>query len=292
MERRFRGTGVALITPFTKEKQIDYVALDNLVGKVIDDGVDFLVVFGTTAETPTLNSKEQQEVLAKILKKNSGKLPIVLGVGGNNTSAIENTLKNMDYSGIDAILSVTPYYNKPNQKGLYEHFKVIASASDRPVILYNVPGRTGINMSAETCLRLAEDKNIVGIKEAGGNIAQISSIIKYRPNNFTVLSGDDGLSVAQIALGADGVISVAANAFPKDFSSMVRCALNGDFLTARKLHLQYSDLFELLFVEGNPTGVKGVMYLQKMIENELRLPLCSASDTLLEKLKNGLSNHN
>lgn len=276
---------MALVTPFKANKAVDYEALDRMVETVTLKGVDFLVVLGTTAETPTLTPEEKKEITARVIAKNAGKLPIVVGLGSNNTRELEDALKKFDTKGVDAIMSITPYYNKPSQKGLYEHFKVVAAASERPVILYNVPGRTGVNMSADTCLLLAEDKNIIAVKDASVNMAQIGRILRDRPKGFHVFSGDDSLTLAQLAMGVDGVISVAANSFPRDFSQMVRHALQGDFKKAASLHLKMINAIELLFVEGNPTGVKAALAIQGLLQNELRLPMVSASADLYAQLE-------
>lgn len=278
------GIGVALITPFKRDKSIDFNALAKVVENVINGGSDFLVALGTTAETPVLNNEEKKSVVKFISEKNSRKLPLIVGVGGNNTEEAVKGVENL-YAEADIVLSVTPYYNKPSQAGLYEHFKTVADASVKPVMLYNVPGRTGVNLSADTCLKLAEHKNIMGIKEASGNLTQMGIILRDRPKNFAVLSGDDALTLPQIAIGADGVISVIGNALPAEFSKMVHLALKGDFESAKHIHLQLIDTIELLFAEGNPVGVKALMNIKGLIENELRLPLVKASDNLYNKLK-------
>ena len=264
--------GVALITPFKNDESIDYDALARLVEHQIKSGTDYLVVCGTTAETPTLTEKEKEEVTSFVIQCTAGRLPIVLGVGGNNTKSVVEHLKTNDFIGVDAILSVTPYYNKPSQEGLYQHFAAIAKASPLPIVLYNVPGRTGVNMTAETTLRLAKEfSNICAIKEASGNFPQIDDIIKNKPKDFMVISGDDGITFPLITLGAVGVISVIGNAFPKEFSRMVRLALQGDYDSARQIHQHFNELIQLLFVEGNPAGVKSMLAVMGFIENKLRL---------------------
>lgn len=278
--------GVALITPFKADDSIDFDALAKLVEHLIKNGTDYLVVCGTTAETATMTKQERDEVSRFVIRVNAGRLPIVLGVGGNNTQAVIDQLQNDDLSGVDAILSVTPYYNKPSQEGLYQHFKAIATASRLPIILYNVPGRTGVNMTADTTLRLANDfKNIVAIKEASGIFTQIDDIIKNKPENFVVISGDDGITFPLITLGAVGVISVIGNAFPYEFSRMVRLALNGQYDAAREIHYRFNELFKLLFVDGNPAGVKSILSVMGMIENKLRLPLVPTTITTFEKIR-------
>lgn len=279
------GLGVALVTPFKADKTIDFGALGRLVDFQLKSGVDFIVVLGTTAETPTLSSEEQEQVINFILNRVSGKVPLVLGLGGNNTAAIVRELKEKCLDGFSAILSVVPPYNKPSQEGIYQHYSAIAKASPVPVILYNVPGRTGVNMTAATTLRLARDhKNIIAVKEASGNFVQIEEIIKNKPEHFEVISGDDGITYPLMTLGARGVISVIANAFPKEFGQMVRKCLKGDFQGALPHHFQFTELFNLLFVDGNPAGVKCTLNALGMIENELRLPLVPTRLSTNEKI--------
>ncbi len=281
-----KGMGVALITPFNEDESVDFTALSRLVDYQLQNGTDYLVVLGTTAETPTLTEEEKKKIVSFVVDKVNGKIPLVLGVGGNNTRAIVESLKKDQFEGIDAILSVVPYYNKPSQEGIYQHYKAIAAATSLPVILYNVPGRTGVNMTADTTLRLARDfSNIVAIKEASGNITQMDDIIKNKPKNFDVISGDDGITFPLITLGAVGVISVIGNAFPKEFSRMVRLALNGDFANALTIHHSFTELFELLFVDGNPAGVKSMLNMMGYIENVLRLPLIPTRITTYEKIR-------
>lgn len=278
--------GVALITPFKTDESIDFDALARIVEHQIKNGTDYLVVCGTTAETPTLTEKEKDEVTRFVVNVNAGRLPIVLGVGGNNTKAVVEKLQTYDFSGIDAILSVTPYYNKPSQEGLYQHYAAIAKASPLPVVLYNVPGRTGVNMLADTTLRLANEfPNICAVKEASGNFSQIDDIIKNKPAEFMVISGDDGITFPLITLGAVGVISVIGNAFPREFSRMVRLALQGDYESARQIHHRFIELIELLFVEGNPAGVKSMLAVMGFIENKLRLPLVPNTIKTYEKIR-------
>lgn len=278
--------GVALITPFKSDESIDFDALARVVELQIKSGTDYLVVCGTTAETPTLTEEEKEEITSFIIQCNNGRLPVVLGVGGNNTRAVVEKLQKSDFSGIDAILSVTPYYNKPSQEGLYQHYAAIAKASPLPVILYNVPGRTGVNMTADTTLRLAKEfRNICAVKEASGNFTQIDDIIKNKPKDFMVISGDDGITFPLITLGAVGVISVIGNAFPKEFSRMVRLALEGDYASSRQIHHRFTELIELLFVEGNPAGVKSMLAVMGLIENKLRLPLVPNTIKTYEKIR-------
>lgn len=281
------GMGVALVTPFDKNKEIDYPALERVIDHIVDNGADFLVVLGTTAETPTLTSEEKAAVTKFVKDKVDGRVPLVLGVGGNSTAAVVDQLKNDDFSGYSAILSVVPAYNKPPQEGIFLHFKAIAEASPLPVILYNVPGRTGVNMTPETTLRLAREvPGIIGIKEASGNLPQIQRIIREKPDDFTVLSGDDSLTYPLMTLGAQGVISVLGNAYPKDFAEMVHLCLEGNYIEAVDFHYKYREFIPLLFVDGNPAGVKCVLHDMGFVENELRLPLVPVSDKTAAALKN------
>lgn len=281
--------GVALITPFKEDESIDFDALARLLEYLIQNGVDYLVVLGTTAETPTLTEQEKEAIKAFVIERTHGRIPLVLGMGGNNTRNVVEHLLNDSLDGFDAILSVVPYYNKPSQEGIYQHYSAIAKASSLPVILYNVPGRTGVNMTAETTLRLARDfNNIIAIKEASGNITQMDDIIKNKPHDFMVISGDDGVTFPLITLGAVGVISVIGNAFPKEFGRMVRLALNGDFERALTIHHRFTELFSLLFVDGNPAGVKCLLNALGYIENKLRLPLVPTRITTYEKIRSVL----
>lgn len=278
--------GIALVTPFKADMSVDYEALKRLVEYQVGAGADFLAVLCTTAETPTLTPEERAKVKRLVIDVVHGRIPIVLGCGGNNTMAIVNELRTGDWQGVDAILSVVPYYNKPSQEGLYQHFMAIANASPVPVILYNVPGRVGVNMTAATTLRLANDNpNIIAIKEASGNFDQIDDIIKNKPRRFTVLSGDDGITFPLITLGAEGVISVIGNAFPREFAKMVRLALDGDYQNALTIHHRFKELFSLLFVDGNPAGVKAMLNAMGYCENVLRLPLVPTRITTFEKIQ-------
>jgi 4-hydroxy-tetrahydrodipicolinate synthase len=278
MNNKFQGTGVALVTPFTKDGAIDYPALAKLVEHVIENKVDFLVALGTTAETPTLSMEEKQAVLRFIIQQNNKRVPLVCGAGGNNTAAVIHQLQTWDWNGVDGLLSVVPYYNKPTQEGIYQHFKAIASATPLPIILYNVPGRTVTNMLPATTLRLAQEfKHIVAVKEASGNMAQCMELVQGAPADFAVLSGDDDLVLPQMAIGMHGVISVAANCFTKDFSQMVQLARQGQFEAAKGLHYRLLKGINLLFAEGNPAGVKCVLQEMGMMQDTLRLPLVNVS---------------
>ena len=270
----FRGLGIALITPFKSDGSVDWEALENVVKYQIESGADFFCILATTGETPCLTAEEKVKVKNLVVNLVGGKLPILMGCGGNNTAAVVEEIKNTDWSGIDGILSVCPYYNKPSQEGLYQHFKAIAAATKLPVVLYNVPGRTGVNMQAATTVRLARDcQNIVAIKEASGNLEQVDEIIKNKPKDFDVISGDDALTFPMVSCGAVGVISVIGNALPKEFSKMIRLQMRGEYDPARKIHHRFTDLFSLLFVDGNPAGVKAMLSEMGFIENVLRLPL-------------------
>ena len=285
MNNIFRGLGIALITPFTEDGAVDYEALSRLIDYQLDNGADFFCILATTGETPCLTLAEKAQIKSAIVRQVAGRVPILMGCGGNNTAAVVEELKNGDFSGIDGILSVCPYYNKPSQEGLYQHFKAIAAATELPVVLYNVPGRTGINLKAETTCRLAKDcKNIVAIKEASGSLEQVDEIIKYKPNDFEVISGDDALTFPMIACGAVGVISVIGNALPKEFSRMIRLEFNGEFEAAQKIHHKFTDLYSLLFVDGNPAGVKALMSEMGLLKNVLRLPLVPTRVTTRQKI--------
>jgi len=284
-QNKFRGLGVALITPFCADGSIDFEALNRLVEYQIKGGADFLCIMGTTAETPTLSHEEKWTLKKHLVERVAGRVPLLMGCGGNNTAAILEDLQNEDWRGIDGILSVCPYYNKPSQEGLYQHFAAIAKASPLPVVLYNVPGRTGVNMTAETTLRLARDfENIVAIKEASGDITQMDDIIKNKPNRFDVISGDDAITFPLITLGAVGVISVIGNALPTEFSRMVRLALKKEYSTSLTIHHKFTELFKLLFVDGNPAGVKAMLSEMGLIQNVLRLPLVPTRLTTMEKI--------
>ncbi len=293
MGKIFQGTGVALITPFHKQGNIDFTALGQIIEHVIQNGVDYLVCLGTTSESVTLNQQEKIAVMNYIIEANNNRVPIVIGVGGNNTLELVDKLNKFDFSGIDGILSVTPYYNKPQQKGLYQHFKAISDASSKPIILYNVPGRTSCNMNADTVLQLAEEcKNIVAIKEASGNFAQAMEIIKHKPKNFQVLSGEDALLLPLMSIGMTGVISVAANAYPEKFSQMVNYGLKSDFKKAKEIHYELLDFSNAIFEEGNPSGIKTALEIMGLCQNNLRLPLVKTSKSLYNKISNIISKIN
>lgn len=281
----FKGLGIALITPFTLNGEIDYKALKRLIEYQLTNGADFLCILATTGEAPCLSKQEKDEMTVFIKELVGGRIPILKYCGGNNTAAVVEEIKTTDWSGIDGILSICPYYNKPSQEGLYQHFKAIAEASPLPVVLYNVPGRTGVNMKAEMTVRLAKDfPNIVAVKEASGSLEQIDEIIKNKPDNFDVISGDDALTFSMVASGAAGVISVIGNALPKEFSRMIRLEFNGEYEPARKIHHMFTELYSLLFVDGNPAGCKALLNDMGMIENVLRLPLVPTTITTKQKM--------
>ena len=282
----FTGTGVALITPFRKQQDtVDFTKLESLIENVIAQGVDYIVALGTTSESATMTENERSAVQGFIVETVAGRRPVMLGLGGNNTLNVTDTLARTNFDGISGILSVTPYYNKPNQRGLLQHYRSVAEASPVPVIIYNVPGRTGVNLTADTTLTLAREcPNIIGIKEASGNLQQVMDILRQRPDGFRVISGDDALTYPMLALGADGVISVIANALPDCMSQMVHLALKGDFKKALPLHFRMLPLMNAIFDEGNPTGIKALLETQGMIHNVLRLPLVKATKPLANKL--------
>ena len=274
----FKGTGIALITPFKQDHSVDVEALDKIVNHVIDNGADFLVVLGTTSEAPTLTAEEKKLVINTILKTNNNRLPVLLGMGGNNTQAVIEAVRTQDFTGIQGILSVVPYYNKPNQHGMKAHFEAIADASPVPVVVYNVPGRVGVNLQAATCVELAKHPNIIAVKEASGNLQQIMEILRDKPADFDVLSGDDGITQPLMAIGAQGVISVAANAYTKPFSRMMRAMKEGRTDEALRLHYAMLKMNQLIFADGNPAGIKCLMSHMGLCENVLRLPLVKANE--------------
>lgn len=281
----FKGLGIALVTPFNEDGTVDYDSLKRLVEYQLKNGADFFCILATTGETPCLSTEEKLKIKNLVVDLINGRVPILMGCGGYNTAAVVNELKTGDFKGIDGILSICPYYNKPSQEGLYQHFKAIAAATKLPVVLYNVPGRTGVNMSAATTVRLARDcENIVAIKEACGSLEQIDEIIKNKPDSFEVISGDDALTFPMISCGAVGVISVIGNALPKEFSKMIRLEFKGEYEAARKIHHKFTDLFSLLFVDGNPAGVKAMLHEMGMIKNVLRLPLVPTRISTLQKM--------
>ena len=274
----FRGTGIALVTPFKPDFSVDVEALQRIVNHVIDNGADFLVVLGTTSEAPTLTSEEKNLVISTILKTNKGRLPVMLGMGGNNTQGVIEAVKNQDFTGIQGILSVVPYYNKPNQRGMKAHFEAIADTSPVPVVVYNVPGRVGVNLQAATCVELAQHPNIIAVKEASGNLQQIMEILRDKPADFDLLSGDDGITQPLMALGATGVISVAANAYTKPFSRMMHAMKEGRAEEALRLHYATLRMNQLIFADGNPAGIKCLMSHIGLCQNVLRLPLVCANE--------------
>lgn len=284
----FRGTGIALITPFKQDKTVDAEALVRIVNHVIDNGADFLVALGTTSEAPTLTANEKKLVVDLILKTNDGRLPVMLGMGGNNTEAVIEAIKAQDFTGIGGILSVVPYYNKPNQRGMKAHFEAIADASPVPVVLYNVPGRVGVNLQAATCVELAQHPNIIAVKEASGNLMQIMEILRDKPADFDALSGDDGITQPLMALGAQGVISVAANAYTKTFSQMMHAQKEGRTDEALRLHFAMLKMNQLIFADGNPAGIKCLMHEMGLCENILRLPLVPVSEKVENEIKEEL----
>lgn len=280
------GTGVALVTPFDQSGKTDFTALEKHLNRIIDGGINYITLLGTTGEPPTMKKEEKNEIIKFVKEKTSGRVPIVLGIGGNDTSAVVEEILNTDLSGINSILSICPYYTKPSQRGIYAHFAAIAKASPLPVILYNVPGRTSKNIDPDTVIKLANDfKNIVAIKEASGNMNQIMSILANKPEDFGVISGDDSLSVPMISLGCVGVISVAANVVPKPFSQMIKAALEGDFSSAREIHFKLLGLMNALFEDGSPSGAKAALNILGIMEENLRLPLVPVSPTVKEKIR-------
>ena len=285
LRNELQGTGVALVTAFKTNTEVDYDALGKLIDFDIDNGVEYLVSLGTTGETPTLTAKEKEDIVNFTYEKVNGRVPVVIGIGGNSTQEVIENLKNFPLDKAIAVLSASPYYNKPSQQGIYQHYKALGAASPKPIILYNVPGRTGSNMNAETTLHLAKEKNIEGMKEASGNMVQCMHILRDRPKDFLVVSGDDHVAMPLIACGMDGVISVAANCFPKDFSEMIRQSLKGDFAAARPLHYKCLEGNDLLFAENNPAGVKAFLYELGIIENIVRLPVVPLSDSIHQKVK-------
>jgi 4-hydroxy-tetrahydrodipicolinate synthase len=291
IKEQLKGTGVAIVTPFKSDESIDFLALEKLINFNIDNGVNYLVTLGTTGETPTLSKQEKKDIVNFTIEKVNGRVPIVLGIGGNNTKEVINDFSQFDTSKIASILSASPYYNKPTQEGLFLHYKALANEAPKPILLYNVPGRTGRNLSAATTAKLSNEiENIAGIKEASDSLQQAMEIVRDCRKDFLIVSGDDALSLSQIALGFDGVISVAANCFPKQFSSMISLALNNNFEAARSIHYKLLQGYDYLFEENNPAGAKAFLFELGLIENELRLPLTKASETLQEKIKRFLKN--
>lgn len=283
---KFRGTGVALVTPFDKSGNVDYKSLENVINHVVKGGVEYVVSLGTTGETPVLSSEEKVAIVKHTVKTVNKRVPVVAGIGGNSTQEVINSIKKFDFNGVDAVLSVSPYYNKPSQRGIFEHYKAIAAVCPLPMIIYNVPGRTMSNITAETTLKLAHEvKNIIAVKEASGNMDQIMQIIKHKPKDFLVISGDDLITLPIIASGGDGVISVIANAFPQEFSEMTRQSLAGNFRKARKYHYMLDEFTRLIFADGNPAGVKCVLNMMKIASPVVRLPLVGVNPTVEAALK-------
>ena len=284
---QYRGTGVAMITPFKQNGEIDFTKLSLLTNKLVDNGINYLVVLGTTAETPTLSQKEKSGVVSCVVEANGGRVPVMVGAGGNDTRSVVELVKSMKIPGVDSLLSVTPYYNKPTQEGIYQHFAAIAAVTELPVMLYNVPGRTSSNMTSDTMLRLAHDftGTIMAVKEASGNFEQVMEVLRDRPETFLVVSGDDSITLPMMSAGGDGVVSVIGNAYPSLMSSMAAAALSGDYEKAREIHYRLFPMMKAIFFEGNPAGVKTSMEIQGWIENVLRLPLIGATNTLYQEIK-------
>jgi 4-hydroxy-tetrahydrodipicolinate synthase len=287
--KKFRGTGVAIVTPFKNDSSIDFSAFGRVVDHIINGGANYIVVMGTTGESVTLTKDEKKAIICYILEAIDNRVPLVVGVGGNNTQEIVNQVRSLDLTGVDAILSVAPYYNKPNQRGIFQHFKTIATWSPVPVIIYNVPGRTGCNISADTCLELAREcENIVAVKEASGNFEQIMKIIKGKPENFSVISGDDLNTLPIIASGGSGVISVLANAYPAPWSEMVSQCLKSNYKAAREIQFRFMEMIELLFIDGSPAGVKAMLNVMNLCQNNLRLPLVPVSRTVYSRIQKAI----
>jgi 4-hydroxy-tetrahydrodipicolinate synthase len=291
--KKFKGTGVAFVTPFKNDSSIDFAALGRVIDHVINGGVNYIVAMGTTGESVTLTKDEKKALISYVAEAVDNRVPLVTGIGGNNTQDVINCIRHANHTGVDGILSVAPYYNKPNQRGLFQHFKAIATCSPLPVILYNVPGRTACNITAETTLELAHEcENIVAVKEASGDITQIMKIIKGKPENFSLISGDDMMTIPVIAAGGAGVISVLANAFPAQCSEMVNHALKNNFKSAREIQFRFLEIIELLFIEGNPSGVKAMMNLMNICQNNLRLPLVPVSRTIHTRIQKAVEEIN
>ena len=291
--KKFKGTGVAIVTPFKNDTSIDFAALGRVVNHVINGGVNYIVVMGTTGESVTLTKDEKKAIISYVVEVTDNRVPLVIGIGGNSTQEVINYIRQSNLSGVDGILSVAPYYNKPNQKGLFLHFKAIATCSPVPVIIYNVPGRTCSNISADTCIELANEcENIVAIKEASGDIAQIMKIMKGKPENFSMISGDDMMTIPIIALGGSGIISVLANAFPAATSELVSNALKSNYKSAREIQLRYLEIIELLFIDGNPSGVKAMLSIMNICQNNLRLPLVPVNRTIYTRIQKAIEEVN
>jgi 4-hydroxy-tetrahydrodipicolinate synthase len=291
--KKFRGTGVAIVTPFKNDSSIDFAALGRVVNHVINGGVNYLVVMGTTGESVTLTKDEKKAIISYVVEVTDNRVPLVIGIGGNSTQEVINCVRHTNLTKVDGILSVAPYYNKPNQRGLFQHFKAIATSSPIPVIMYNVPGRTCSNISSETCIELANQcENIVAVKEASGDIAQIMRIIKGKPDNFSVISGDDMMTIPIIASGGSGVISVLANAFPATTAELVTNSLKSNFKSAREIQLRYLEMTELLFIDGNPAGVKAMLSIMNLCQNNLRLPLVPVNRNIYTRIQKAIEEVN
>jgi 4-hydroxy-tetrahydrodipicolinate synthase len=289
MMKKLKGAGVAIVTPFKNDSSIDFAALGRVIEHVIKGGINYIVVMGTTGESVTLTKDEKQAIISYVIEAVDNRVPLVAGIGGNNTEEAINTIRQTDLSGVDGILTVVPYYNKPTQRGIFQHFKTIATWSPVPVIMYNIPGRTGCNMSAETCIELAYNcENIIAIKEASGDISQMMKILKGKPENFGLISGDDMLTIPIIAAGGSGVISVLGNAFPEAVSELVNNAIRNNFKSAREIHFRYMEIIDLLFCEGNPAGIKAFLSVMNLCQNNLRLPLVPVSRTTLTKIQKAI----
>ena len=291
--KKFRGTGVAIVTPFKNDSSIDFAALGRVVNHVIKGGVNYIVAMGTTGESVTLTKDEKKALISYVIETIDNRVPLIAGIGGNNTQEVINCIRHTNLTGVDGILSVAPYYNKPNQRGLFQHFKAIATCSPIPVVIYNVPGRTGCNVSSDTCLELAHEcENIVAVKEASGDISQIMKIVKGKPENFNVISGDDMITIPVIAAGGSGVISVLANAFPAQCSELVSHSLKNNFKSAREIQFRFLEIIELLFIDGNPAGVKAMLSLMSVCQNSLRLPLIPVSRTVYTRIQKAVEEVN
>ena len=287
--KKFKGTGVAIVTPFKNDSSIDFAALGRVINHVINGSVNYIVAMGTTGESVTLTKDEKQALISYVLEAVDNRVPLVVGIGGNNTQEVINCIRHTNFTGVDGILSVAPYYNKPNQRGLFQHFKAIATCSTVPVIMYNVPGRTCSNISADTCLQLAQEcENIIGIKEASGDMSQIMNILKGKPENFSLISGDDMMTIPIIAAGGSGIISVLANAFPSQCSELVNHSLKNNFKSAREIQYRFLEIIELLFIEGNPSGIKAMLNLLNLCQNNLRLPLVPVSRTTYARIQKAM----
>jgi 4-hydroxy-tetrahydrodipicolinate synthase len=291
--KRFKGTGVAIVTPFKNDSSIDFAALGRTINHVIGGGVNYVVALGTTGESVTLTKDEKKAIISYVIETIDGRVPLMVGIGGNNTQEVINSVRHSNLTGVDGILSVAPYYNKPTQRGLFQHFKAIATSCPIPLVIYNVPGRTSCNISSDTCLELAHAcDNIIGVKEASGDISQIMRIMKGKPDNFSVISGDDMMTIPIISVGGAGVISVLANAFPGQTSEIVTHSLKGNFKSARELQFRFLEMIELLFIEGNPSGVKAMMSLMNICQNNVRLPLVPVSRTIFTRIQKAIEEVN